>query len=75
MEPVERFLGIRFNTRRNKQTSTFDQVPMNDTFLYIPILETIKFMCQNADICKLLRPDRYEDFCDGSYSKTHPLFS
>ena len=81
VEPVEKFLGIRFDTRRNKQTGTYDQVPVNNTFVYIPILETIKFMCRNADIWKLLgetcisRPDRYEDFCDGSYSKTHPLFS
>lgn len=81
MEPVEKFLGIQFDTRRNKQTGTYDQVPVNDTFVYIPILGTMKFMCRNADICKLLgetcisRPDRYEDFCDGSYSKTHPLFS
>ena len=81
VEPVERVLGIRFDTRRNKQTGTYDQGPVNDIFVYIPILETIKFMYRNADICKLLgktfisRPDRYEDFCDGSYSKTHPLFS
>lgn len=54
---------------------------MNDTFVYIPILETIKFMFRNSDICKLLEETRsskldvYSDFCDGNYFRTHPLFS
>ena len=62
VEPIERVLGIRFDTRRNKQTGTYDQVPVNDTFVYIPILETIKFMCRNADNClgKLV----YQDLTD-----------
>lgn len=68
-------------TRLNKNTGTYDQVPVKDTFVYIPILETIKFICRNSYICELLakpcesKKDRYEDFCDGSYFKTHPLFS
>ena len=38
-------------------------------------------MCRNSDICKLLgetfvsKTDIFEDFCDGSYFKTHALFS
>lgn len=81
VEPIEIILGIRYDTRRNKKTGTYDQVPVKDTFVYIPILETLKFMCRNSNICKLLgevnisKADRYEDFCDGSYFKTHPLFS
>jgi len=81
VEPVEVMLGVRFDTRRNKQTGTYDQVQVKDTFVYVPILETIKFMCRNSDICKLLgepcisKTDGYEDFCDGTYFKTHPLFS
>lgn len=81
VEPVEKILGVRYDTRRNKQTGTSDQVPVNDTFVYIPVMETIKFMCLTCDICKLLgepcvsNTDRYEDFCDGSYFKTHPSFS
>ncbi|CAI5668325.1 unnamed protein product [Oreochromis niloticus] len=81
VEPVEIMLGVRFDTRRNKLTGTYDQVPVKETFIYIPILETIKFMCRNAEICQLLREphlsktNTFEDFCDGSYYKTHPLFS
>ena len=47
-------------------------------FVYIPILETITFICSNSYIYAVLaKPskDRYEDFCDGSYFKSHPLFS
>lgn len=52
VEPVEIMLGHQFDTRRNKQTGTYDEVPVKDTFVYIPILETIQFMCWNSDICK-----------------------
>ena len=53
---------------------------MKDTFVHIPILDTIKFICRKNYICELLaKPcvskDRYEDFCDESYFKSHPLFS
>ena len=81
VEPVEIMLGHRFDTRRNKQTGTYDQVQVKDTFVYVPILKTIQFMCRNSDICKLLgetfvsKTDIFEDFCDGSYFKTHALFS
>ncbi|CAI5662779.1 unnamed protein product [Oreochromis niloticus] len=81
VDPVEKTLGIRYDTRLNKKSGTYDQVPVKDTFVYIPILETIKFICRNSYICELLaklcvsKEDRYEDFCDGSYYKSHPLFS
>lgn len=81
VEPEENILGLRYDTRPNKKTGTYDQVPVKDTFVYIPILETITFMCRNSDICKLLekshvsKAGQYEDFCDGTYFKTHPLFS
>lgn len=49
--------------------------------LYVPSLETLIFMCRNPDICDLLRKDcrldtdNFADFSDGSYFKTHPLFT
>lgn len=81
LEPVEITLGVRYDNRLNWKTGTYDQVPVKDTFIYVPILETFKFMCRIPDICDLLRkqyrsdPDTYADFCDGSYFKSHPLFS
>lgn len=81
VEPIEIQLGVRYDNRRNQRTGTYDQVPVKDTFIYVPILETLKFMCRNPEICELLKkegspePDTYSDFSDGSYFKTHPLFS
>lgn len=81
VDPVEKLLGFRYDSRLNKVTGTFDQVPVKDTFVYVPILETIKFICRNTHICGLLSTpsvsseNRYEDFCDGSYFRSHPLFS
>lgn len=80
MEPQEIMLAVRFDMRRNKATGTYSQVPVKDTFIYVPILEMLKFMCQNSEICKLLsetvtNKNRFDDFRDGSYFKSNPLFS
>lgn len=81
VEPVEMTLGVRYDSRRNQKSGTYDQVPVRDKFIYVPVLETLKFMCRNTETCVLLNkeyrsdPDTYSDFCDGSYFKTHPLFT
>lgn len=81
VEPREITLGVRYDIRRNQKSGTYDQVPVKDTFIYVPILESLKFMFRNPEICVFLQrecssePDAYHDFCDGSYFKTHPLFS
>lgn len=80
VEPVEIALGVRFDSRRNTSSGTYNQVPVTDKFVYVPILETLKFIFSNNDICRhFVQPaDKnglYQDFCDGSYYKNHPLFS
>ncbi len=52
VQPLEIVLGIRYDNRRNKRTGSYDQVPVKDTFVYIPILDSLKFMFRNTDICK-----------------------
>lgn len=64
VEPVDIVLGIQFDARRNKQEGSYVPVPVNDTFVYIPILESIKFMCQNPDICKLMGELLYHNLID-----------
>lgn len=72
VDPVEIILGVRYDSRRNQKSGTYAQVPVRDTFVYLPILETLKFMCRNPEICALLKkeygskPDTYTDFFDGS---------
>ena len=48
--------------------------------MYIPLLETLRFIFSNKDVCShFVQPSErrgvYQDFCDGSYFKSHPLFS
>lgn len=81
VKPVEIVLGMRYDMRRNKKTGCYDQVPVKETYVYVPILETSKFMCQNVDVCRLQteftgrQKSPFEDFCDGRYFQSHPLFS
>ena len=46
VEPVQKVLGTRFDSRRNKTTETYDQVLVTDMFAYVPILETLKSILQ-----------------------------
>lgn len=80
VEPVEVALGVRYDTRRNRTTGTYDQVPITDTFVYTPLLETLKFIFANQEICNhIVKPCKetgvYKDVCDGNYFREHPLFS
>lgn len=79
VEPAELRLGVRYDTRRNSKTGTCEQVPINNKFIYIPILITLQFIFKNENICEKKQTctpcNNYKDFCDGSYLKSHPLFS
>jgi len=35
VEPVELRFGVRYETKRNNKTGTYEQVPVNDKFIYI----------------------------------------
>lgn len=51
VEPVQKVLGTRFDSRRNKTTGIFDQVIVTDMFAYVSISETLKSILQKR-ICK-----------------------
>lgn len=80
-EPVQKVLGTRFDSRRNKTTGTYDQVIVTDTFAYIPILETLKSILQEGDTAEMFKPRYipregvYADLRDATYFKESPLFS
>ena len=46
-------LGVRFETRLNKHTKQFEQIPVEDTFIYIPVIPTEL----------LLKTPRYSSVC------------
>lgn len=81
VDPVDHVLGTRFATRRNRTTGTYDQVVVRDTFVYIPILETLKSIYKNPNVMEMMKRDSEQrenmlyDLCDGDYFKSHALFS
>lgn len=81
VEPIEKVLGTRFDSKRNKTTETYDQVIVTDKLAYVPILETLKMILNNPELKDMLKPrditkeGLYADLRDGSYFKNSPLFS
>lgn len=50
VDPIEIKLGVKYDSRLNRVTRTYDQVPVTDTFIYIPLLDTLQFIFRNTDI-------------------------
>ena len=80
VEPLEIHLGVRYDSKRNKISGAYEQVPVNDTFMYIPLLKTLEFIFKNEEICYQINKSSavstlYQDFCDGKYYRNHALYS
>lgn len=81
VDPVDHVLGTRFATRRNQTTGTYDQLVARDTFVYIPIFETLKSIYKNPNVIEMIKRDSEKrenmlyDLCDGDYFKSHILYS
>ncbi|KAF7206913.1 putative LOC107373498-like protein, partial [Nothobranchius furzeri] len=80
VEPLEYVIGSRFDTRRNKSTGTYDQIVVKDKFMYIPILSTLQSVFNSQYAAEMLisldtNDSTLRDISDGSFFKTHPLFS
>lgn len=71
VEPVEYVIGSRFDTRQNKETGTYDQVVVQDKFMYVPILSTLEAIFKSKYVVEMLKKSdtddsRLRDICDGS---------
>ncbi len=79
VQPLEVHLGVRYDSRKNRRSGFYEHVPISDTFMYIPLFETLEFIFKNEMICGHIQSstasDIYSDFCDGTHFKTNPLFS
>ena len=79
VQPVEVHLGVRYDSKINRISGNYEQVPVNDTFIYVPLFKTLEFIFKNKMICSHIPSsnfsDLYSDFCDGSYFKSNQLFS
>ena len=81
VQPEEYVLGVRLDTRRNRSTGVYSQIPVTNKYMYVPLLGTLKSIFKNKDIreCyfqgKPYEEGTYRDISDGSYFRRHPLFS
>lgn len=80
VEPVECVIGSRFDTRLNKKTGTYDQKVVQDKFMYVPILSTLQSIFKSQHAAEMLQTTCTNssilgDISDGSFFKSHPLFS
>lgn len=77
---MEYVLGVRYDVHKDKTTGLYGQVPVNDKFVYVPILGTLKSMFTNSELCHFFQQVKsqqdgiYRDINDGLYSKKHVLF-
>lgn len=80
VEPREIKLGTRFDSRLNKVTRQYEQVVVDDTFIYVPILETLKLISRHSDVFHYITHDHISvdgvirDFCDAKQFQNSPLF-
>lgn len=78
VQPVEKVLGVRFDSRKNRTTQLYEQV---DKFAYVPILQTLQSILMHPKTLYRFKsgtPNKdgiYADIEDGLYIKSHPLFS
>ena len=81
VEPQEIKLGIRYDSRLNKITKQYEQIAIEDTFVYIPILESLKQLLSHKDILHFVTHDHrstddiMRDYCDGAQFKKKTLFN
>lgn len=79
VKPTEIFLGHRGDTARKQ--GKLSQVLAADTFQYISIIDTIKFLFGNETMQKLYwqstksHDGKMRDYCDGTHFANHPLYS
>lgn len=79
VDPVEYILGTRFDTLCSRTSGSYDQVVVTNTFMYIPILETLQFIYSHPNIKEMVQADFsqgdvLQNLCDGEIFKSHPLF-
>lgn len=79
--PIPVTICTRFDKKWNKDLNIYTEVPVNRTFMYIHILQTLKVLLSNESVLKLFEilPGNTEnvlsDISDGSCFKGNPLFS
>lgn len=80
-EPKEIVLGQRVERKFDKKLNTYIETPTVDTFMYISLIDNLKYLCSNRAYQKLLLNtnsndcDILSDISDGSFIKNSDLHS
>ncbi|PIK48988.1 hypothetical protein BSL78_14139 [Apostichopus japonicus] len=80
VEPHEISLGVRMESRINKVTRLHEQVPVNNTFIYIPIIRTLELLLKHPDVLHFVTHDHksrdgvIRDYCDANQFQQTPIF-
>lgn len=79
-KPKEVFLGQRIERKYSKQINAFIDIPASDKFMYISLIENMKYLCQNTNFQKNIfkinstRNDcLLTDISDGNFMKNNIL--
>lgn len=65
---------MQYDSKRNESSALYEQVPVNDTFIYVPILKELIF--KNAEVSQHMnKPAMCEALCDGRCYRHQPLVS
>lgn len=81
VEPVQvPFNGMRYDQKWNKEKCGYEQIPISTSFMYIPILNTLKFILECNTHSAIFnseyknQPNVISNFSDGSIYKTNIFF-
>lgn len=78
---IQQNLGFRFDQVYDKINQVYKNAPVSCSFMYIPILENLKFILSNPDVWEMVlsswTKDRtlIKDIRDGSYVANNELLS
>lgn len=50
VEPLGIHLGVRYDSKRNKVSGVYEQVPLNNAFIHISLLRTLEFIFKNEEV-------------------------
>lgn len=80
-EPKEIVLGQRIERKFDKNLNTYMETPTLDKFIYLSLIDNLKYLCSNLDFQNLLLKsksnyyDILSDISDGSFIKKNALHS
>lgn len=80
VQPIKKAHGVRLDQRYDKKNQRYKTVPVTSTFVYIPLLDTLRMVLNNKSVQKYFSNDierntaAYTNFVDGDTFNTNVFF-